>query len=119
MTIEIPIELKNSLLAAIDSGRFASLDDAMAEAVRILLRDQSTTTTSPPREVVSLAQEAPTTSNGDVSKAQKAIALLDSWLSDESGYDEATWPDLKKALDENRPSSRKLFEAESGTTPAA
>ena len=29
---------------------------------------------------------------------QSAIALLDRWLEDESGYDEEAWPDLKSAL---------------------
>ena len=38
--------------------------------------------------------------------------LLDSWMADESGYDEETWPDLKRALDRNRADSgdrRRLF----------
>jgi hypothetical protein len=30
------------------------------------------------------------------------INLLRSWLADESGYDEETWPKLKKALDQQR-----------------
>lgn len=40
---------------------------------------------------------------------EAAIRLLEEWLADESGYDEETWPELKKTLDENRLSSRKLF----------
>lgn len=40
---------------------------------------------------------------------ESAIRLLEEWLADESGYDEETWPELKKALDENRLSSRKFF----------
>jgi hypothetical protein len=35
-------------------------------------------------------------------KAARLIALLRSWLTDESGYDEQTWPKLKKALDAER-----------------
>jgi hypothetical protein len=40
------------------------------------------------------------------------IRLLDSWLADESGYDEETWPELKKALDEERRrvGARRLFD---------
>jgi hypothetical protein len=38
-----------------------------------------------------------------------AIALLDRWLADDSGYDERVWPIVKKAIEENRPSSRKRF----------
>jgi hypothetical protein len=43
-------------------------------------------------------------------KAQEAIALLDEWLNDDSGYDAQTWPQLKKALDEDRLSDRRLFD---------
>jgi hypothetical protein len=39
----------------------------------------------------------------------KAIELLDEWLSDDSGYDEETWPLLKNALENNRLSNRSLF----------
>jgi hypothetical protein len=41
---------------------------------------------------------------------QAVIALLEEWLRDESGYDEETWPELKKALDRDRLSARKLFD---------
>jgi hypothetical protein len=41
--------------------------------------------------------------------AAAAIALLDSWLGDESGYDEQVWPEVKRGLEEHRLSSRKLF----------
>ena len=37
------------------------------------------------------------------------IALLDSWMADESGYDEETWPALKRDLDRNRLGYRKIF----------
>jgi Fic family protein len=36
--------------------------------------------------------------------------LLDTWLADESGYDERVWPQLKKAIEENRLSSWKRFD---------
>ena len=36
-------------------------------------------------------------------------ALLDEWMADESGYDEATWPKLQAALERDRLSSRELF----------
>jgi Arc/MetJ-type ribon-helix-helix transcriptional regulator len=41
MTITIPPEVEKSLLAAVQSGRFASVDEAMAEAARLLLRELS------------------------------------------------------------------------------
>ncbi len=43
-------------------------------------------------------------------KAWKLTKLLDTWLADESGYDERVWPQLKKAIEENRLSSRKRFD---------
>ncbi len=39
-----------------------------------------------------------------------ALRLLRDWLSDESGYDEEAWPELKRAMENNRRSAnRKLF----------
>jgi Arc/MetJ-type ribon-helix-helix transcriptional regulator len=38
MTIHLPEDLESSLRAAVHSGRFASVDDAMAEATRLLLQ---------------------------------------------------------------------------------
>lgn len=43
-------------------------------------------------------------------RVQEAVALLDEWLKDDSGYDEETWPELKESLDRNRLSDRKLFD---------
>ncbi|HEY7349744.1 MAG TPA: hypothetical protein VH599_15620 [Ktedonobacterales bacterium] len=42
--------------------------------------------------------------------AERLLHLLDEWLMDESGYDEATWPKLKAALERDRPSARSLFD---------
>ncbi len=39
MTIQLPNDLESSVRAAVQSGRFASVEDAMAEAVRLLLRE--------------------------------------------------------------------------------
>jgi len=39
MTIQLPNDLESSVQAAVHFGRFASVDDAMAEAVRLLLRE--------------------------------------------------------------------------------
>ena len=38
MTIQLPVELESSIAAFVQSGRFRSMDDAMAEAARLLLR---------------------------------------------------------------------------------
>lgn len=44
-------------------------------------------------------------------EAAKALTLLKTWLADESGYDEETWPELKRALNEERDrvGARRLF----------
>ena len=39
MTIHLPNDLESSIEAVVHSGRFASVDDAMAEAARLLLRE--------------------------------------------------------------------------------
>lgn len=43
------------------------------------------------------------------SQTRRAVALIDTWLSDDSDYDEVNWPKLKEGLEKNRLSSRKLF----------
>jgi Arc/MetJ-type ribon-helix-helix transcriptional regulator len=40
MTIHIPKNLEDSIREAVDAGRLASIDDAMAEAVSLLLEQQ-------------------------------------------------------------------------------
>lgn len=39
MTVHLPKEVESSIEAAVQSGRFASVDDAMREAARLLLRE--------------------------------------------------------------------------------
>ncbi|HEX5445458.1 MAG TPA: hypothetical protein VFW87_16650 [Pirellulales bacterium] len=40
------------------------------------------------------------------------IELFQGWLTDESGYDEETWPKLRKALERERAraGARRLFD---------
>lgn len=40
MTIHLPPDLERSIEAVVTKGRFASIDDAMAEAARLLLRQE-------------------------------------------------------------------------------
>lgn len=42
-------------------------------------------------------------------KNAAAIRLIESWLADESGYDEAVWPIVKAAIEDNRLSDRSRF----------
>jgi Arc/MetJ-type ribon-helix-helix transcriptional regulator len=39
MTINLPIDLESSIQAAIQGGRFPSIDEAMTAAARLLLRE--------------------------------------------------------------------------------
>ena len=39
----------------------------------------------------------------------KLIALIESWLADESDYDQTVWPRLKSRIEESRTSARKRF----------
>ena len=60
MTIHLPENLESSILEVVRSGQFASVDEAMAEAARLLLRRVE----HERREIVTPAalQEAPTLS---------------------------------------------------------
>lgn len=40
---------------------------------------------------------------------EAAMQLLQQWLADESGYDEAVWPVVKRSIDEHRLSDRPRF----------
>lgn len=46
-------------------------------------------------------------------KVKALIGLFRDWLTDETGYDEETWPKLKNALDRERArtGARRLFDA--------
>ena len=41
MTIHLPEDLESFIRAAVHSGRYASVDDAVTQAVRLLLRQQT------------------------------------------------------------------------------
>jgi hypothetical protein len=42
-------------------------------------------------------------------KNEAARQLLRQWLEDASGYDEQTWPEVKRVMEENRLSVRSRF----------
>ncbi|MDZ7312037.1 MAG: hypothetical protein ONB45_12280 [candidate division KSB1 bacterium] len=43
-------------------------------------------------------------------KNEVAMRLLQTWLADESGYDEKVWELVKKVIEENMLSNRKRFD---------
>ncbi len=49
MTIHLPHDLESSIEAVVHSGRFTSVDDAMAEAARLLLRQMKQEELEPKR----------------------------------------------------------------------
>ena len=57
-------------------------------------KDQKDTIAAAVQRLEELKPETP--------QAASLIALLRSWLTDESGYDEQTWPKLKAALNQAR-----------------
>ena len=72
MTIHLPSDLEDSLQAEVSSGHFATLDDAMAEAVRLLLRDR---TPRPP-------EARPSTALGSIGAMRDAADELDEIVAD-------------------------------------
>jgi hypothetical protein len=48
LTISLPPEAEQSIRAAVQSGRFASMDEAMAEAARLLIRELGRNPPTPP-----------------------------------------------------------------------
>ena len=58
MTITLPDDLAGRLQTALQGGRFASVDDAMAEAVRLLLREAEPKIPAPaPGEAVEIGPD--------------------------------------------------------------
>lgn len=58
----------------------------------------------------SAVHEAAPQQSTNAERTERLLHYLDEWLADESGYDEETWPKVKAALEEDRLSSRKLFD---------
>jgi Arc/MetJ-type ribon-helix-helix transcriptional regulator len=61
MTIHLPTDLESSIQAAVQNGQFASVDDAMAEAARLLLRTlkPTPTKTAPSDPLLGIWRDAP------------------------------------------------------------
>ena len=65
MTIHLPNDLETSIQAAVQSGRFASVDDAMAEAARLLRtitqepKPSPTKTAAPSDPLLGIWRDAP------------------------------------------------------------
>lgn len=90
---------------AAPSSDFAEVVKEYAEIVRLL--------SSPPPVLAGASASlnaSPTARQAlRLGDTTAAIALLEAWLDDTSGYDEAVWPQVKAAMEENRLADRKLF----------
>lgn len=97
-------------LARVQSSAVSSYGVAWGLAILGALGAESESLT--PVRVLSTAasQYMPSEAAGLEQRVKRAIALLDEWLADDSGYDEETWPELKASLDRDRLSSRRFFD---------
>jgi Arc/MetJ-type ribon-helix-helix transcriptional regulator len=76
MTIHLANDLESSIQAAVQSGRFASVDDAMAEAARLLLRTimqepTPTKTAAPQDPLLGIWRDAPEEIDAIVAEAMQ------------------------------------------------
>jgi Arc/MetJ-type ribon-helix-helix transcriptional regulator len=72
LTIHLPKDLETSIKAMVHDGQFASVDEAMAEAARLLLREAR-------KETVKLADEE---STGSIGAMKDAGEELDQIVAD-------------------------------------
>jgi excisionase family DNA binding protein len=104
-----------SVYKAIRDGRLSAVRSGRAYLIRRRDLDQwEVVGHRPQRGMVgraSAGQPILTTGGADQGeRMEKAIHLLEEWMADESGHDEETWPKLKEALDQDRLSTRRLFD---------
>jgi Arc/MetJ-type ribon-helix-helix transcriptional regulator len=89
MTIHLPFDLESRVKAMVENGRFPSVDDAMAEAARLLIRelDQRRPTTPP--------VDASAASLGSIGAMRDAADELDEIVADAYRHRrEETWRDI-------------------------
>lgn len=88
MTIHLPTDLASRVEAAVQSGQFASVDDAMTEAARLLLREM---------ERMRLAEPPVGETNagiGSIGAMRDAADELDEIVSDAYKWRKQPWRDI-------------------------
>ena len=78
MTIHLPNDVESSILAAVRRGRFASVDEAMEEAARLLLREIG----DAPQQMASEADHARDSLLGSIGAMKDAADELDQIVAD-------------------------------------
>jgi Arc/MetJ-type ribon-helix-helix transcriptional regulator len=79
MNINLPNDLESSIRAEVARGHFASVDDAMAEAARLLLRELRLGHPTPSPAVEVAPRDAPL---GSIGAMSEDAALLDEIVAD-------------------------------------
>jgi excisionase family DNA binding protein len=101
--------IKHGHLAARKSGKSWIIDRASFEQWKP--KAQRPQPPSNPRSFEPVASRGREKTEADrTAKSEQLRRLLDSWMADESGHDEKTWPKLKAVLEEDRLSARRLFD---------
>jgi len=92
MTIHLSEDLENSIQALVNGGQYASVDEAMNEAARLLLRKQ------PPAKTI--------VTEADLHKHMLEIGLLSQLPDTEADYDD---PDDQPITIEGEPLSETII----------
>jgi hypothetical protein len=100
--------ISNALRAAADDA-FVSISNLGAYASMMSdILNQSTNAVSAPLPRLSSQSLEQSTKVAPKENAS-VIALLNRWMADTSGYDQEFWPEIERAIEENRSSYRKRF----------
>jgi Arc/MetJ-type ribon-helix-helix transcriptional regulator len=93
MTIQLPADLENRVNSMVASGRFPSVDDAMAEAARLLIRELDRgRETRPPDDARAFGL-------GSIGAMRDAAEELDEIVADAYRHRcEETWRDITRTL---------------------
>jgi Arc/MetJ-type ribon-helix-helix transcriptional regulator len=94
MTIRLPQDVENSINAAVLSGRFASIDDAMTKAARLLLRE-----TKRPKSARALTED-------DIDRQLLADGLLTQLPDTDNDVDDE---DIEPVVIEGEPLSETIL----------
>ena len=88
MTIRLPKELESRVEAAVERGQFASIDEAMAEAARLLLREIERT------QAAGIPADGKKAALGSIGAMRDAADELDEIVADAYKRRNELWRDI-------------------------